>query len=85
LAHLEAKHLITVTREKSAYQISLTTLGRERAKLLAERASFATLVARMKEIKRSFGTRSGSSLKDMIYVMFDREVGKRPMGQVIEK
>jgi hypothetical protein len=85
LAHLEAKRLITVMKERNAYQISLTPLGKERAKLLADRASFSTLVARMKEIKKVFGSRTGSSLKDMIYLMFDREVGKRPMGRVIEK
>jgi hypothetical protein len=85
LAHLEAKGLITVAKEKNSYQIGLTPLGKERAKLLAERASFSTLVSRMKEIKKAFGSRTGSSLKDMIYAMFDREVGKRAMGRVIEK
>ena len=85
LAHLEAKRLITVTKEKSAFQIVLTPLGRDRAKLLAARPSFSALVARMKEIKKTFGQRTGSSLKNMIYDLFDREVGKLPMGKMIEK
>jgi hypothetical protein len=85
LAHLEAKRLITVTKEKRTYRLALTDLGRERAKRLAKLPSFGTMVGRMKEIKRTFGGRSGSSLKSMIYAMFDREVGQRRMGEVIER
>jgi len=85
LAHLEAKSLIQVGKEKNAYRISLTDLGRERAKRLAAQPSFDSLVARMKEIKKTFGARSGSSLKDMIYSIFDREVGQRPLGEIIKR
>lgn len=85
LAHLEAKGLITVSKDKKTYLIKLTDVGRERAKQLAAKPSFAALVARMKEIKEAFGKRSGSFLKDMIYEVFDREVGKRRMGEVIER
>lgn len=85
LAHLEAKQLIRVAKVKKAYVISLTDLGKERAQRLAEKASFETLVARMREIKKVFGSRTGSSLKNMIYNMFDEEVGRRPLGETIEK
>jgi hypothetical protein len=85
LAHLEAKRLITVAKYKKTFRIALTDLGVDRAKRLGGLASFTMLVARMKEIKKAFGARSGSSLKDMIYEMFDREVGQRPLGEVIER
>jgi hypothetical protein len=85
LAHLEAKDLINVTKDKNTYRIALTDLGRDRAKRLAGLPSFFTLVSRMKEIKKVYGGRSGSSLKEMIYTIFDREVGQRPMGKVIER
>jgi DNA-binding PadR family transcriptional regulator len=85
LAHLEAKRLITVTKEGASYRITLTALGRDRAKSLMERPSFNPLVQRMKEIKKVFPNRTGSSLKKLIYELFDQEVGRRPMGQVIRQ
>lgn len=85
LAHLEAKGLIEVRKERNAYRISLTNLGRERAKSLAVLPSFADLVTRMKEVKKAFGGRSGSTLKNMIYSIFDREVGQRPLGEMIKR
>lgn len=84
LAHLEARKLITVTKHGNAYRLSLTDEGIERAKSLADRASFAPLVERMREIKKVFGTKSGTTLKNLIYRLFDEEVGRRPMGKVIE-
>ena len=85
LAHLEAKHLIKVAKVKKTYVISLTDLGKERAQRLAEKTSFEPLVTRMREIKKVFGSKTGSSLKNMIYNMFDAEVGRRPLGEMIEK
>ena len=85
LAHLEAKKLIDVTKHKNAYWITLTEMGSGRAKALVARPSFAPLVSRMREVKQSFGGRSGNSLKDLIYTMFDREVGRRPLGEMIQK
>jgi hypothetical protein len=84
LAHLEAKQLITVTKHGNLYRLCLTDEGRERAKSVADRASFAPLIERMREIKKVFGNKSGSTLKKLIYRLFDEEVGRRPMGEVIE-
>lgn len=83
LAHLEAKQLIDITKKGSSYRISLTDHGRERAKALAARGSFAPIVERMREIKKTFGAKNGNFLKKLIYQLFDAEVGKRPMGEVI--
>ena len=85
LAHLEAKQLIIVTKEKKSYHISLTALGKESTQRLAERPSFAPLIARLKTVKSVFGAKSGTYLKDLIYRLFDAEVGKREMGRVIQK
>lgn len=85
LAHLEAKQLITVAKEGNSYRIALTDEGRERARQLAALPSFATLVVRMREVKKTFGSKSGSFLKDLIYRLFDQEVGRRPMGQRITR
>lgn len=83
LAHLEAKRLIAVTKERTFYRLALTELGRDRAKLLATRATFAPLVERLRDVKKSFGSKSGSFLKSLIYRLFDAEVGRRAMGEVI--
>ena len=85
LAHLEARRLITVAKEGSSYRIALTELGSDRAKSLMDRPSFDPLVKRMQEIKKTFRNRTGSSLKNLIYELFDQEVGRRPMGQVIRQ
>lgn len=84
LANMEAKRLITVTKEKNSYRIALTDIGQDRSKRLLVLPSFTPIVTRMKEVKDAFGARSGSSLKDMIYRIFDQEVGQRRLGEVIE-
>lgn len=85
LAYLEARQLITVTKAGKTYRIALTVLGQERAKLLGGTASFAPLVERMREVKAVFGAKTGSFLKKLIYRLFDAEVGKRPLGEVIHQ
>lgn len=85
LAHLEARSLITVRKEGKSYHIGLTDLGRERAKLLAARPSFGPLVARMREVKKVFGGKTGTFLKSLIYRLFDEEVAQRAMGKEIAK
>lgn len=83
LAHLESKQLITVSKHNKSYRLCLTAQGKERAQSLAERSSFAPLIERMREIKKDFGDKSGETLKKLIYRLFDEEVGRRAMGEVI--
>lgn len=84
LAVLEAKGLVAITKEGKSYRIALTPLGNERAQVLGSRPSFVELVSRMKDIKKVFGSKSGNSIKNLIYELFDAEVGQRPRGEVIE-
>lgn len=85
LAHLEAKGLITVSKERNTYRIVLTDLGRDRASTLKDRPSFASLAARMREVKEAFGAKNGTYLKNLIYQLFETEVGQRPLGEIIRK
>lgn len=85
LAHLEAKRLITVTKEGKSFRIELAGLGHARANDLASKPSFAPLIARMREVKKTFGPKSGAFLKNLIYRLFDAEVGQRTMGKVISR
>lgn len=84
LAYLESRELISVTRHGNAYRLRLTDDGKKRAKELAARGSFAPLAERMRQIKKVFGTKSGSALKSLIYRLFDAQVGRRRMGEVIQ-
>lgn len=84
LALLEAKKLITVSKEGNSYRISLTDLGVDRAIALSAKTSFKPLVVRMKGVKAVFGQKTGAYLKNLIYRLFDEEVGKRPLGESID-
>lgn len=85
LAHLEAKGLIAVSKERKAYRLNLTAEGQLRADRLVKTQSFQPLVERMKDVKRVFGSKSGDYLKKLIYRLFDAEVGQRTMGMVIKR
>jgi hypothetical protein len=85
LAYLESKKLINIDKHKNSYRIGLTPDGKEKALALESKASFAPLVDRMKAVKKEFGSRSGSTLKKLIYQLFDEEVGKKPLGEVIRR
>jgi DNA-binding PadR family transcriptional regulator len=85
LAHLEAKGLISVSKERNTYRIVLTDLGRDRAGALKDRPSFASLAARMREVKEVFGAKNGTYLKKLIYELFETEVGQRPLGEIIRR
>jgi hypothetical protein len=37
----------------------------------------------MKEIKVTFGAKTGTYLKNLIYRVFEEEIGHRPLGEVI--
>lgn len=85
LAHLEARHLITVAKEGRSYRIGLTDLGRKRSEALRARPSFAPIVETMRDVKRTFGAKSGTFLKNLVYRLFDVEVGRRARGEVIQR
>jgi hypothetical protein len=85
LAYLESKQLIEIAKKRNSYQITLTDNGKEQAASLGAKPSFAELVNRMKAVKKEFGPKSGSTLKKLIYQLFDEEVGKKPLGQVIRR
>ena len=79
LAYLEARQLIEVVKKKNGYLITLTPDRQKRATALAGKLSFAPLVERMRAVKKEFGSKSGSTLKKLIYNLFDEEVGKKPL------
>lgn len=84
LAYLEGKELITITRKGNQFQFELTQLGRTKADLLNKASSFTELTEHMKKVKKEFGSKSGATLKKLIYQVFDQEVADRAMGEIIK-
>jgi hypothetical protein len=83
LGYLEAKRLISISKKGKSYQIALTSAGKAVEKKLEGDSAFAGLADQMKSVKRVLGSKTGSSLKDMIYKVFDAEIAKRSLGEVI--
>ncbi len=84
LSYLEAKGLIQVTKAGKAFTLSLTDQGDDIAKGFKDDPAFTGLVDQMKQVKKVLGSRAGSTLKNLIYTMFEKEVGNRPLGEIIQ-
>jgi DNA-binding PadR family transcriptional regulator len=84
LAYLRSRGLIQITKEGNTYKFKLTTMGKEHMKNLAKDQSYRELCDQMKQVKRAFGKKTGSALKKMIYDIFQQEVTKKSLGDVIE-
>lgn len=76
--------MISITKERSAYVFRLTERGKRIASDLEKLPEFANQVAQMKQVKRILGQKSGTAIKKLIYKLFDAEVARRPLGEVIE-
>ena len=83
LAYLEAKGLIRTTKEGNTINLILTDLGYKSTTKLEELISFAPIIDQMQQVKKILGTKKGSELKNLVYEIFDDEVAKLSMGEVI--
>lgn len=83
LAYLKAKNLIKATKEGMTINLSLTDLGNESALKLEENIAFASIVNQMIQVKNVLGNKKGNELKNLVYEIFDEEVAKLSMGEVI--
>lgn len=84
LSYLEATGLIEVAKVKNAFTLKLTEKGQGVAAQLVGDSSYSSLVDQMKRVKQTLGGKAGSTLKKLIYAVFDKEVGQRSMGETIE-
>jgi hypothetical protein len=84
LSYLEAKGLVAVTKAGKMFQLTLTEQGNEIGNQLQGNGAFSGLVEQMKRVKKVLGGKAGSTLKKLIYSIFEREVGERPLGEVIQ-
>jgi len=84
LSYLEAKGLLKIAPKGNMYELKLTELGHGVGSQLANHQAFSELVDHMKQVKKVLGAKAGSTLKNLIYQLFEYEVGKRSIGEVIE-
>ena len=84
LAYLESTGLVSIERVGRLYRITLTPKGAALAETIGEDPSYGALIQHMKDVKRTMGSKAGTTLKQLIYRHFESEVGQRPLGEVIE-
>lgn len=84
LSYLEAKGLISVSKDAKAFKLSLTDAGKTAANEIAKDDTYDSLIEQMKRVKKALGSKAGSTLKKLIYQIFDKEVGKKSLGEAIQ-
>ncbi len=84
LSYLTSKDLILVVKNKrGVFRFQLTESGRETATEIAVQTEFTSLIEQMKRVKKTFGTKSGTALKKLIYEVFEKEVAQKPLDEII--
>lgn len=84
IRHLESRGLILVTPSGRSIQLSLSSVGRDLARQFSSDPSFSDLVLHMRDVKKVLGGKSGTFLKNLVYRLFDDEVGQLRLGEVIQ-
>jgi len=83
LPFLESRRLMTVSKKGPAYVFELTEEGKNLAEVVSKRPEFALQAEQMKRVKDLVGKRTGTSLKNLVYEVFDAEVAEKPLGEII--
>lgn len=84
LGFLEATGLIVVAKSgASSYRFTLTDQGVKRASTLAADEAYKNQRVYMELVRRRLGQRNGSSLKALIYRVFEKEIAAQPLGTEI--
>jgi len=83
LGFLEARGLMTVSKHNHSYEFALTLLGHSKAAVLSKNNAYRTLIDQMKAVRKLLGRKSGTQLKNLVYEIFDTEVKRRKLGELI--
>ncbi len=83
LGYLESRNLIKINKITKQYCFTLTDSGQSVAKKLESDPAFAGLGEQMKRVKKVLGGKAGTTIKNLIYKIFDEEIAKRSFGEVI--
>lgn len=83
LGFLESRGLMMVSKRNNSFDFALTPLGHDRAKTLSKNEAYRPLADQMKAVRKLLGRKSGTQLKNLVYKVFDEEVKRRKIGEVI--
>lgn len=83
LPFLEARGLIKLSKDKSTYELTITEKGINISNELSSQNEFRKLVNDIKEVKKVLGKFSGTKLKNLVYELFDDEVSKKRLKDII--
>lgn len=83
LAFLESTGLLSVSKVRNTFTLMLTQEGHGIANSLAAEPCYAALVEQMRLVKKSLGNKAGSTLKKLVYRVFEKEVTQRSLGETI--
>jgi hypothetical protein len=83
LPYLEARSLIKIEKFDKQYSFSLTSLGEQVAKSLKKNKSYLEISKKMKSVGKILRTKSGNTLKELIYKVFDQEVKNKNLDEII--
>jgi hypothetical protein len=83
LAYLRSRGLIQITKEGNTYRFNLTSAGKQRVEQLVKEPAYKQLCEQMRLVKGAFGKKAGSTLKNLIYDIFQQEVAQKSLGEVI--
>lgn len=84
ISYLESKRIVDVKREGNAFVLSLTDQGKIIAKNLQSELVFAPIVKHMGRVAKELGSKTGNSIKEMIYQLLDEEVAALKLGTEIK-
>lgn len=83
LPYLESRELIKVIKEDRGYSFLLSQNGERLAKSFYDDVNFEDLVKNIMIVGKAFSKFSGSGMKDLIYKIFQEEVGSKKLGDII--
>ncbi|MCK4819270.1 hypothetical protein KA005_26095, partial [bacterium] len=73
-----------ITPKGNMYVLTLTDSGNSISSHFANDPVFSDIAEQMKQVKKVLGSKAGSTLKKIVYQLFDEEVAKRSIGEVID-
>lgn len=84
LAFLESTQTIKVSKVRARmYRFEITETGQQFAERLSALPSFQDQIKRMKRVRAVLGQKNGEALQDLVYSLFEKEIGKRELGETI--
>ena len=84
LGYLEAKQLVKITPKGNMYELKLTGIGDDVADHFAKDSAFKEVAGHMRKVKKVLGAKAGSTLKKLVYQLFEDEVKRRSLGEAID-